>query len=147
MRKLIFLIAALVALGVVYWLISPLFITRRVAELLEDIGAKETIATVAQGAFVGLGAHNAQGTAKLLKSGDAYYVRFEDDFSVTNGPDLFVHFGKDGVYAPEARLGALTGNVGAQNYALPGEINPANYNEVWVWCRSFAVPFARAELR
>ena len=90
--------------------------------------------------------HNAEGVAKLIRIGDRYYVRFKDNFRVTNGPDLFVYFGKNGKYVAEAQLGALKGNVGGQNYEVPKEINPEEFNEVWVWCRAFSTPFAKAEL-
>lgn len=93
-----------------------------------------------------LAGHSAEGTATLVKVGTQYYVRFEDDFKMTNGPDLFVHFGKSDAYAVEARLGALKGNVGGQNYEVPEGIDPLLYDEVWVWCRAFAVPFGKAVL-
>lgn len=152
----------IVGAGVAYWLVSPLFITRRADEKLEEIKKMEPpvsvekeeakkpadeFTAVAQGAFEGLAFHKAQGTAKLLKLGDSYFVRFEEDFSVTNGPDLFVYLGKDGQYDPEARLAALKGNVGGQNYAIPSNLLVSNYNEVWVWCRAFSVPFGKASLR
>ncbi|OGM98615.1 MAG: hypothetical protein A2915_02160 [Candidatus Yanofskybacteria bacterium RIFCSPLOWO2_01_FULL_41_34] len=72
---------------------------------------------------------------------------FEDNFKVTNGPDLFVYFGKDGKYSSEARIGALKGNIGGQNYEVSESINPEEYNEVWVWCRAFSVPFSSAVLK
>lgn len=99
-----------------------------------------------QGGFEGLAGHNASGKASLIKVGDKYYIRFEDDFRVTNGPDLFVDLGRDGVPDSAARLGRLKGNVGGQNYEVPAGIDVSAYNEVWVWCRAFSVPFAKATL-
>lgn len=141
-----------VGVGIGYWLIAPLFIDKEVSETMEDIremapaGSGQVI--VSQGNFTDAdGFHKGEGTVKLIKAGDKYFVRFEDDFKVTNGPDLFVYFGKDGKYSSEARIGALKGNIGGQNYELPAGINPNNYNEVWVWCRAFSVPFSSAVLR
>lgn len=37
MKKLLIVIGGLAALGIAYWLASPLFITRRADEKLEDI--------------------------------------------------------------------------------------------------------------
>ena len=164
MKKLLLAIGGLVLFGVAYWLISPFFITKRVDEKLDDIRAvmqpppttadsgepsspASVLEAILQGAFTGLAGHSGQGTAKLIKAGEKYFVRFEDDFRVTNGPDLFVYFGKDGAYDAEARVAALKGNEGGQNYEVPSSIDPAGYNEVWVWCRAFFVPFAKAELR
>ena len=148
MKKILITIGALAAVGVGYWLVSPLFRDEVVNERVEDImPAAQSAQTISVGVFSGLAGHNAGGTAKLIKIDNEYYVRFEDDFTVTNGPDLFVHFGKDGEYAASARLGALKGNIGGQNYKVPAELNPADFNEVWIWCRSFFVPFGKAELK
>ncbi len=149
MKKIILVILIFVIVGVSYWLISPLFINKKVGEKIEDISKVGLSSTqiVAQGTFSGLGGHNAEGSAKLLKIGDRYYLRFEDDFRVTNGPDLFVHFGKNSQYDAEARVAVLKGNVGGQNYEIPVNINPLDYNEVWIWCRSFSVPFGKATLK
>ncbi|MDP3975219.1 MAG: DM13 domain-containing protein [Candidatus Jorgensenbacteria bacterium] len=161
MRKILIAIAILLALGVAYWLIAPLFTEERVSESLSDIMRRPSAPQadgsagspqgmppeiVRQGTFVSLAGHSAEGTATLVKAGEKYYVRFEDDFEMTNGPDLFVHFGKNDAYAAEARLGALKGNVGGQNYEVPEGIDPLTYDEVWVWCRAFAVPFGKAVL-
>jgi len=146
MKKYLIILVSLVVISVGYFLISPLFREEKVDEKIEDISGEENVSTISEGTFEGLGAHNAKGTAKLIKIGDKFYVRFEDDFEVTNGPDLFVHFGKDGNYIAEARLGKLKGNIGGQNYEVLEGINPENFNEVWVWCRTFSTPFAKAVL-
>ena len=70
----------------------------------------------------------------------------EDNFEITNGPDLFVYLGKDGEYDKNANLGGLKGIVGGQNYLIPREIGISKYNEVWVWCRAFGVGFGVANL-
>lgn len=151
---------------VVYWLVSPLFITRRVAEEfpvalvpatnfspsgegeregevaspVEQSGPKE----LARGTFEGLAGHRAQGTARIIEIEGKRYVRFESDFRVTNGPDLFVYLGREGKYDPNVRLAALKGNEGSQNYELPTSHGLAAYDAVWVWCRAFSVPFGKA---
>lgn len=155
MKKLLITIGSIVVLGAAYWLISPLFITERVDEKIDDImavpsGSPAPTASpevISQGAFTGLAGHSGRGTAKLLSANGKQYLRLEDDFRVTNGPDLFVYFGKDGSYVSEARIAALKGNEGGQNYEVPPEINPSQFNEVWIWCRAFSIPFAKAELR
>jgi hypothetical protein len=108
--------------------------------------APEGPTVVAQGSFVGQAFHEGEGTVTLLEVDGKHFVRFESDFKVTNGPDLFVYFGKDGAYVDAARIAELKGNVGGQNYVVPSGIDVADYNEVWIWCRAFSVPFARAVL-
>jgi len=129
-------------------LLSPIFKTEEVFETLENIIPKKEEGIVpelsSEGLFSGLAGHEARGTISLFKIGEDNFIRFEEDFFVTNGPDLFVHLGKDGEYIKEANLGVLKGNVGSQNYKIPEELDINNFNEVWVWCRAFSVPFGKA---
>lgn len=147
---------AVLGAGVAYWLISPLFLTKTVNEVLpvavipvqtESVTTTPALQTVYQGKFTGFDAvHHGTGTASVIKTGDKTYVRFEEDFVVGNGPDLFVGFGKDGAYIKGSEVGALKGDKGSQNYELPEGFDSGKYNEVWVWCRAFNVPFAKASL-
>ena len=158
-RKIIIGFFILVAGAIGTWMASPLFYDREVRESFEEIVAQKENEesgeqpeatqpeTVAQGTFAGLAGHSGEGTVSVVKAGDTYYVRFEENFRTTNGPDLFVHLGRDGEYVAEARLGNLKGNIGSQNYEVPVGIDVSQYDEVWVWCRVFSVPFASAILR
>lgn len=154
--KICVVLGILTSLAIAYWLGSPLFINKKVSEKITDIqsSAPETVSAapsmtvVAQGNFIGAdNFHKAEGTAKLIKANNKYFIRLEDDFKTTNGPDLFVYFGKNGAYAKEARVSALKGNIGSQNYEVPENINPVDYTEVWIWCRAFFVPFGHASLQ
>ncbi|MDO8621899.1 MAG: DM13 domain-containing protein [bacterium] len=177
-RRTIFAIVAVGGVVVAYWLVSPLFITRRVAEELPPTAPLDTASPMpaaavpaapsatatppppaapplspvsgsvelAKGTFEGLAGHRAQGTARVVEISGKRYVRFESDFRVTNGPDLFVYLGREGRYDPNVRLAALKGNEGSQNYELPAGADLAAYDEVWVWCRAFSVPFGKATL-
>lgn len=165
MKKIVITIAVLVVLAVAYWLISPLFIDKVVDESLEDIRnvseqkptqqqptpeseneVTPTLQIIQSGSFEGRSNHRASGSVSLVQSGEDYYVRIEDDFDAENGPDLFVHLGMDGRYDPKVNLGRLKGNKGGQNYAIPSDVNIEEYDEVWIWCRAFTVPFAQAVL-
>ncbi len=166
--KSIAIIGAIGLIGLGIWMAAPLFYDKEVNEALpQSSGGKaapqpdqsdspvlqptspavQQVVTLSQGQFEGFDRlHNAAGTAQIVEVSGQKYVRFSEDFNVTNGPDLFVHLGKDGKYAAQANLGKLKGNVGSQNYLIPDSINIDDYNEVWVWCRAFAVPFGKAEL-
>lgn len=108
---------------------------------------KNKATIIGEGIFQGLASHSAEGKALLIKLDGKYFVRFEDNFKVTNGPDLFVDFGNNGVHDGSARLGALKGSSGGQNYEVPASFDINNYNEVWVWCRAFSVPFAKVSFK
>ena len=110
-KKILIILAVVIGLATAYWLISPLFINKKVSEKLTDImppagGVEVAMETIKSGKFVGLAGHSAEGTAKLLRVGDKYYARLEDDFKVTNGPDVFVYFGKNGAYVASAQIGS-----------------------------------------
>lgn len=157
-KKIIFAISGVIVLAVIWWLASPLFITKKVNEALPTTVPITNSGVSAndlenmddaelQGTFTGFDKlHQASGTARIIQAGGKTYVRFEDDFTVTNGPDLFVHLGKNGKYDANANLGRLKGNEGSQNYEIPENIDISQYSEVWVWCRAFSVPFGKALL-
>lgn len=109
--------------------------------------------TLAVGRFRSL-AHEGSGKALLLELADgSRYLRFED-FEVENGPDLRVYLSTapsesadDGVFDEDyVDLGALKGNVGNQNYRVPGDVKLDRYKSAVVWCRRFSVGFAVAPI-
>jgi len=149
-QKLFIIGIWVIALGVIiigYRLISPLFVDVMINEEMPEGAKKVEPVVFGEGKFLGVSGHSAFGTAKLFALGDEHYIRFEDDFKITNGPDLFVYLGKNGRYDSNANLGSLKGNIGAQNYVIPKELNPADYDSVWVWCRAFHVGFGVASLK
>jgi hypothetical protein len=145
--KLLLVIVALAGIGALVWLTAPLFYDTKVNESLPgEVSAAGSVVS-AEGTFRGADQfHQAAGTARLLEADGKTYVRFEDDFAVTNGPDLFVYLGNNGEYDADTNLGALKGSKGSQNYEVPAGIDVSQYSEVWVWCRAFAVPFGSAQL-
>jgi len=135
-------------LAIAYWLISPLFFDKYSDESIEDIASEhDSVKILQEGSFVGVVGHEGGGTAQVLDIEGKNFVRFDDDFFVTNGPDLLVYLGRGNEYDPKARLGKLKGSKGAQNYAVPSGIKLKDYNSVWVFCRAFKVPFSHAQLR
>ena len=102
--------------------------------------------TIAVGTFVGLEGHDAEGTVRLVKLDKYYYLKFGDDFEVTEGPELFVYLGRDGEYLGNTLIGPLRGNSGPRTYHVPTSISADEFNEVWVWCRKLSAPWARAVL-
>jgi hypothetical protein len=113
----------------------------------------ETPETLGEGRFRSL-AHQGSGRVLLLELPDgSRYLRFED-FEVENGPDLRVYLSTapadssdDDVFNEDfIDLGGLKGNVGNQNYRVPGDVELARYESAVVWCRRFSVGFAVAPI-
>jgi hypothetical protein len=102
-----------------------------------------------RGEFVGADEfHFGSGTARLIETAPGeYVVRFEN-FSVRNGPDLYVYLSPrpDG-YTPDAiELGTLRATDGDFNTPVPPGTDVSNVRSVLIWCKQFAVLFAHAEL-
>jgi hypothetical protein len=92
--------------------------------------------------------HFGRGTATLIETAPGtWIVRFED-FSVRNGPDLFVYLSPDAKgYAKGAvELGRLKATDGDFNTKVPPGTDVAQFGSVVIWCKQFAVQFAVAPL-
>ena len=104
---------------------------------------------VSEGVFEGADSfHFADGRALLVETEPgAYVLRFED-FSIRNGPDLFVYLSSeaDQPSADGIRLGGLKATDGAFNYEVPAGTDISALRYAMVWCDRFAVLFATAEL-
>jgi hypothetical protein len=177
---IVILLGVVVAFG--WWFFSPAFIdnavneslpvaaveaspTSAVAQTNPTVQAVEPQATVenppvvvseqvlSRGSFYNL-AHLSSGEAAVYQLADgARFLRLQN-FSVDNGPDLYVYLvpidpvpnasGSDipGYYS----LGRLKGNIGDQNYEIPADLDLSQYKSVVIWCQAFAVPFAAAPL-
>lgn len=97
--------------------------------------------------------HQSSGTVLLIKLADGERILRLENLATSNGPDLRVYLstaaassdwhGYDRDYVD---LGALKGNLGNQNYAVPDSIDITRYRSAVIWCRQFSVGFAVAPL-
>ena len=98
--------------------------------------------------------HRGSGTATIYQGPDGSHLLRLEEFSVTNGPDLRVllsrhsdpmdrHQVRDGGFI---QLDKLKGNRGNQNYPIPADVDPAEYNSVIIYCWPFSVVFSVAPL-
>ncbi len=98
--------------------------------------------------------HQGVGTVNVLTDGVQTFVRFEDDFSIDNGPDLNVYLvrgaeadGDPSLFDDDfIDLGDLKGNVGSQNYEVPAGTDLGEYDTLVIWCVRFGVAFNAAPL-
>jgi hypothetical protein len=153
------LIAAVVV--TLIWFIVPLFFNKRVNESREAISSQPVTVSTTQpeavdsaepvanaepkGTFTGLTGHRSSGTATLIRSPNGSFIRLEDDFSVTSGPDLYVYAGNSSGKTSE--VARLKGNQGSQNYELPHDLDPESITSVWIYCKAFRTDFAKADLK
>jgi hypothetical protein len=103
--------------------------------------------TVTTGQFTGTDDfHFGQGTASIVEVGPGrFHLRLED-FSVRNGPDLFVYLSPDpaGYTDDSLELGKLKATDGSFGYELPGGVDPARFRSALIWCKQFSHLFAVA---
>ncbi len=113
-------------------------------------GAPPSSGIVAKGSFRdGAPGHTGKGTVEIQRLASGKLNVFLSNFSVTNGPDLFVVLGKapGGDYGKsDFTVAKLKANNGNQNYEIAGNVNPADYRTVLIWCKSFDIVFAYAPL-
>jgi hypothetical protein len=103
--------------------------------------------TLASGDFSGTDDfHFGSGTVSIVEVEPGRYHLRLDDFSVRNGPDLFVYLSPDADgYADDAlELGKLKATDGSFGYDLPDGVDPARFRSALIWCKQFSHLFAVA---
>jgi hypothetical protein len=90
--------------------------------------------------------HFGRGTATIIETAPGTYLLRLDDFSVRNGPDLYVYLSPDpSDYVDGAlELGKLKATDGAFSYKLPPGADPADFASALIWCKQFSHLFAVA---
>ncbi len=89
--------------------------------------------------------HFGRGQALLIETAPGEYTLRFENFSVRNGPDLFVYLSTDPNGSNDGLLlGDLKGTDCAFNYDVPEGTDIFRYKSAVVWCRQFAVLFATA---
>ena len=105
--------------------------------------------TLASGAFSGTDEfHFGSGTASIIEiEPGRYHLRLED-FSVRNGPDLYVYLSPsaDGWTEDSLELGTLKATDGSFGYDLPAGVDPGQFRSAIIWCKQFSHLFATAPL-
>lgn len=173
--KVVGVILIIVALGIAYWLISPIFRETFLDEPLPPFGdAMDSMSTERREEFHrqvdvlrGTGgqrneampltpsilaqgvmmprAHEVAGRALIVDTGASRFVRFEG-LDTINGPDLRIYLSKDLSDKDFIDLGPIRATNGNVNYGMPTDIDISEYKYVMIWCRAFSVLFSFAVL-
>jgi hypothetical protein len=104
---------------------------------------------VRTGAFAGADDfHFGRGKVTLVEAPDGNHTLRFEDFSVRNGPDLFVYLSPDptGWTKDAVGLGRLRATDGSFNTPIPAGTDLGDVKSVVIWCKEFAVLFAVAAL-
>lgn len=103
--------------------------------------------TVAIGEFSGTDEfHFGHGTASIVEVEPGRFHLRLDDFSVRNGPDLFVLLSPsaEGYAEGSLELGRLKATDGSFGYDLPAGVDPGEFRSALIWCKQFSHLFAVA---
>ena len=111
---------------------------------VDDPAGRRRAVVLATGDFRD-GAHPTEGVATFLQQPDGGRVVTLTRFDTDPGPDLRVYLvpGNGSSVEGAVDLGALKGNKGDQQYAVPRD---APDGAVVIWCRAFSVAFGSARL-
>lgn len=162
-------LAAVIGFAVAWWLLSPLWVNVQVDESFPTVEPQVVAPTameepaamteeagmtmLAQGSFYNI-IHAGSGQAIVYQLADGSRILRLQDFSVDNGPDLYVYLvpvnpvpDAVGSEIPgSVNLGRLKGNLGDQNYDIPADLDLSQFQSVVIWCQAFRVPFSAAPL-
>jgi hypothetical protein len=103
-------------------------------------------APAGEGNFDGASGHKTSGGVEVIQTADGWEVHLKEDFTFDGAPDPRVGFGSGGSFAAATDFEPLRSNSGAQVYKVPEGIDPAAFDEVYIWCRKYSVPLGVAKL-
>jgi hypothetical protein len=147
---LVLLIAVLGPLG---WILGSPLILR--SELVEEVpqavaaSTESAATTLTSGEWQGADDfHFGSGSARIVEAADGSLTLTLEDFSVQNGPDLFVYVSPDpaGWTEEAVNLGGLKATDGTFSYEIPPGVSADDIASAIVWCKAFSVLFAAAPL-
>jgi hypothetical protein len=153
--KVAIAVIVVAAIAVWYWFRPDrLFTNVRVDEGMPAVQSSAATQPIESGTFYTI-LHPTSGTATIYRMGDGSHVLRFTNFDTSNGPDVHVYMvasddAKDAAAVERAGfvdLGSIKGNVGDQNYTLPGDLDLAKYRAVSIWCKRFSVNFGAAALK
>jgi Electron transfer DM13 len=111
--------------------------------------------TLETGTFHGK-VHSTSGRATIYREPDGKLILRLTNFKTSNGPDVHVILiaAKDAdddanflkANTERVELGALKGNEGDQNYAIPGGTDLSKFQTVSIYCERFNANFGAAPL-
>ncbi len=117
-----------------------------IAGLSAPAAAHGPSTVVKTGSFTGLSNHITTGNVSIVRTNDGYVAILEGNFELDGAPAPTLGFGKNG-FDKKTEFTKLNSKKGLQVYAIPASINPADFDEFYVWCADFNVGLGIAKLK
>jgi hypothetical protein len=113
----------------------------------DRMSKEEDVAATHGMMFMGAGSERATGDYEIVEVSGRRQIRFTDDFSVGDAPELHVvlSVGKHADH-DALDLGKLQRRQGAQAYDLPADADLGYYHELLIWSKKLKRAVASAEL-
>jgi hypothetical protein len=157
-KKILIVLAGCGGIVLGYWLLSPLWRTVEKHEALPSVGEEvareerpgtaqqlaDTETFILKQAPLVAHAHEVEGTALLVQTGEQHVLRFEK-LKTIHGPDLRIYLATDLDATDIVDLGPIRATEGEVNYAIPPGTDLKKYTKALIWCRAFRVLFSAAE--
>lgn len=90
--------------------------------------------------------NNVNGKAEIYEKNGTYTLVFDDKFTVSNGPDLYVYVSKEQQPSQFISLGKLKSVNGGQTYTFTSTVNFEEYKYAVVHCQQYNHLFSYALL-
>lgn len=91
--------------------------------------------------------NNVNGKAEIYEKNGTYTLVFDDKFTVSNGPDLYVYVSKEQQPSQFISLGKLKSVNGGQTYTFTSTVNFEEYKYAVVHCQQYNHLFSYALLQ
>jgi hypothetical protein len=150
-------VAALVVVGGVF--VFDVFFAAEASTQVDDAVLPAGAVVLSEGRFEGKAGHDVSGRVQLVELDGTHYLRFVN-YEQEQGPDVFVYLtpAEDPDTGAEIAAGRRIlvdgGADGGESTVegtflqrLPGDVDPADYRGVGIWCDRFRTPFGAATLR
>ena len=91
--------------------------------------------------------NNVNGKAEIYEKDGIFTLVFNDAFTVSNGPDLYVYVSKEQQPSQFVSLGKLKSVNGGQTYTFSSSVNFEEYKYAVVHCQQYNHLFSYASLQ
>lgn len=91
--------------------------------------------------------NNVNGKAEIYEKNGTYTLVFNENFTVSNGPDLYVYVSKEQQPSQFISLGKLKSVNGGQTYTFMSSVNFEEYKYAVVHCQQYNHLFSYALLQ
>ncbi len=117
------------------------------AQLPQPADSTDEVA-VYQGIFTGVAGHEAGGSYTILRRGEEWVIRMNEDFTSEKVPDGWVALSDwpEALDARSEKFSRLLQREGRHEYILPQGIDPGDFKYLLVWCQRFTVGVAQGRL-